>query len=80
MPNRILKICPRGFSNETTYISVSEEEFAEADAYLDTLVDNPNDTSWWLDPDTKLIGGATVEYTWPQYKAEWIIPYKDWHR
>lgn len=72
----ILKICPRGFQNETTYVSVSPAEYEEADAYLNTLVDDVNDTSRWLDKGTKLINGARIEYKWPRYKAEWIDPYK----
>lgn len=79
-PNRnrkhILKICPRGFQNETTYVSVSDSEFAEADAYLDTLADDVNDTSCWLDPGVKLVNGAKIDYTWPRYKAEWIDRYR----
>jgi len=68
--NHILRICPRGFQNETTYVSVSEADFTAADAYLNTLVDDVNDTSQWLEPGTKLVNGAKVTYTWPRYKAE----------
>jgi hypothetical protein len=81
-PNRnrkhVLILCPRGFQNETIYISVSDEEFAEADAYLDTLVDDVDNTSRWLAPGRKLIArnGARIDFTWPRYKAEYIDPYK----
>lgn len=71
-PNRtrahIMRICPRGFVNETTYVSVSDAEYAEADAYLDTLVDDVNDTSQWLEAGVKPVRG--VDYIWPRYKAE----------
>lgn len=80
-PNRakkhILKICPRGFQNETTYVSVSAADFAAADAHLDTLVDDVDDTSCWLEAGTKLINGARIDYTWPRYKAECIDRYAD---
>ena len=77
MTNHMLKICHRGFQNETTYVSVSDAEFAEADAYLDTLVDDVNDTSCWLDAAVRLAGIArSCVITWQKYKAEWIEPYR----
>lgn len=65
----IMRICPRGFLNEAVYVSASDAEFAEADAYLNLICDNVNDRSKWLEPGTKLVNGARINYIWPTYRA-----------